>query len=722
VKSLLRQAGTLKRKEPKSDENPVLCRALRDFNLPKITTLDLPIFLRLIRDLFPGCDPAPFKDATFEKSCIDVVKSRGLQADQGFILKIVGLADILKVRHCCFIIGTTGCGKSETWKSLAESLRSVGQDGLWEQVNPKAITSDELYGTMSKTKEWKDGAIAVIVRNMSKEINGYKAAHVHKWMILDGDIDATWIESMNTVMDDNKILTLVSNERIPFTSTMRMLLEVQDMKHASPATVSRGGVLFINEGDIGWKPFVESWRERMESVAQSTFYLLFANYFEHNIEQMRKQFTFSCPILDMGFVQSITCFLDAQLYNNTKEEMEALRAMPVEDQKLVYECFFTFALMWTLGGAVADDKIVNNRKNFSQTMKQLAKGVKFPEQGECFDYRFDMIAKEWVHWDQWVTKYDPIADRMFQNIIVSTVEIERMKYTTGLNMSQKRPVLFVGVAGTGKTTIVKDYLVDVKLKDENMISASMNMNSYTTSFALQAIMMGNLDKRSGHTYGPPSHKRCIFFIDDLNMPHVDAYDTQSAIMLLTQIMSYGQVYDRTHLEEKRDIVDVLYIGCMNPKSGSFMINARLQRHFTVCTTFLPSTPVIVGIYAQILGKHLSSFSSLILRLTDTIVSATGDILLMIQNNPHFLPSATKFHYQFNLKDIANIFQGCLNTNPAMYREGQIKFLRVWLHECYRQFSDRLVNEQDHKEMQMIIEKVIAKNFIGMSKEELFAQP
>jgi dynein heavy chain len=239
VKSLLRQAGTLKRKEPKSDENPVLCRALRDFNLPKITTLDLPIFLRLIRDLFPGCDPAPFKDATFEKSCIDVVKSRGLQADQGFIMKIVGLNDILKVRHCCFIIGTTGCGKSETWKSLAESLRSVGQDGLWEQVNPKAITSDELYGTMSKTKEWKDGAIAVIVRNMSKEINGYKASHIHKWMILDGDIDATWIESMNTVMDDNKILTLVSNERIPFTSTMRMLLEVQDMKHASPATVSR---------------------------------------------------------------------------------------------------------------------------------------------------------------------------------------------------------------------------------------------------------------------------------------------------------------------------------------------------------------------------------------------------------------------------------------------------------------------------------------------------
>merc|ERR1719506_1933635 len=58
----------------------------------------------------------------------------------------------------------------------------------------------------------------------------------------------------------------------------------------------------------------------------------------------------------------------------------------------------------------------------------------------------------------------------------------------------------------------------------------------------------------------------------------------------------------------------------------------------------------------------------------------------------------------------------------MYREGPVKFLRVWLHECYRQFTDRLVLASDYKEMQAIFEKAVSKNFMGTSKEELFAQP
>ena len=106
-------------------------------------------------------------------------------------------------------------------------------------------------------------------------------------------------------------------------------------------------------------------------MAQSTFYLLFTNSFEANIEQLRKMYVFTCPTLDMGFVQSITALLNALMTQNTKENMEALRAASNEDLKIIYEALFTFALMWTIGGTVADDKIVNHRRGFSSYTDHL---------------------------------------------------------------------------------------------------------------------------------------------------------------------------------------------------------------------------------------------------------------------------------------------------------------------------------------------------------------
>lgn len=115
-----------------------------------------------------------------------------------------------------------------------------------------------------KTKEWKDGVLSVMMRDQNKNNGPYKLSQFYKWIILDGDVDPEWIESLNTVMDDNKVLTLVSQERIPLTPEMRLILEVANLKNATPATVSRGGVLFINEADVGWKPYFESWMSKFK--------------------------------------------------------------------------------------------------------------------------------------------------------------------------------------------------------------------------------------------------------------------------------------------------------------------------------------------------------------------------------------------------------------------------------------------------------------------------
>ncbi len=125
-----------------------------------------------------------------------------------------------KVRHSVFVLGTAGAAKSELWKTLAAAqtyLQIGGGRTQFDALNPKAVTSNELYGYVHPvTKEPYDGIIAKIMRDFAAQTNDQP-----KWMVLDGDIDAEWIESMNTVMDDNKILTLTTNERIPLSPSMR---------------------------------------------------------------------------------------------------------------------------------------------------------------------------------------------------------------------------------------------------------------------------------------------------------------------------------------------------------------------------------------------------------------------------------------------------------------------------------------------------------------------
>jgi dynein heavy chain len=156
-----------------------------------------------------------------------------------------------------------------------------------------------------KTKEWRDGVLSTMMRNMSKCQDRYKEKHAMKWVILDGDVDPMWIESCNTVMDDNKMLTLVSQERIPLTPSMRLILEVSHLKYATPATVSRGGVLFINEFDVGWRPYYESWMSKFKAkndeAATTTFTLNLSHYCDDSfIDDIRRRPTIA-PMCLMAY-------------------------------------------------------------------------------------------------------------------------------------------------------------------------------------------------------------------------------------------------------------------------------------------------------------------------------------------------------------------------------------------------------------------------------------
>ncbi|KAJ8288109.1 hypothetical protein COCON_G00007680 [Conger conger] len=705
VKSVLVVAGTLKRGDKTRPEDQVLMRALRDFNLPKIVTDDVPIFMGLIGDLFPALEVQRRRDPEFEQAVRQTTLELHLQPEETFVLKVVQLEELLAVRHSVFVVGSAGTGKSQILRTLNKTYSKLKRKPVWSDLNPKAVSTDELFGFIhSATREWKDGLLSSLMREQANISHSGP-----KWLVLDGDIDPMWIESLNTVMDDNKVLTLASNERIPLTPSMRLLFEISHLRTATPATVSRAGILFVNPQDLGWNPYVASWIDtRPHQSERANLTILFDKYIPPCLEQLRSSFKTITPIPEISMVQTLCSLLDCLL---TSENI------PPDSPRDAYETYFAFACIWAFGGALHQDQLHDYRIEFSQWWTKAMKTVKFPAQGSVFDYCLDPLTRRFLPWGDRVPLFEMDTDTSLQAVLVHTSETVRLRYFMDLLLDRGQPLMLVGNAGVGKTALVRDKLLDLP---GNYMTARVPFNYYTTSTMLQKVLEKSLEKKAGRNYGPPGNRKLIYFIDDMNMPAVDSYGTVQPHTLIRQHLDYRHWYDRQKLSLK-EIHSCQYVACMNPTAGSFTVTPRLQRHFSVFAVNFPSPEALDSIYSKILAFHLQQhpFSPGVLRIADAVVSASVWLHHRIVHN--FLPTAVKFHYIFNLRDLSNVFQGLLFSTVECLRQ-DTDLVQLWLHETSRVYSDKLVEPKDHRLFHKLQMDTARKHFEGVEKHTLLQQP
>ena len=711
VKSVLVMAGGLKRANPDISEDLVLIRALRDSNLPKFLADDIPLFFAIIKDLFPGVVVPDNDYGEFQVAMEEEITKAGLQNIPGFHKKVIQMFDIFNIRFGATLVGPTGAGKSTCYRILSRIMSSLHAQGskneqyqevTFEILNPKCITMGELYGEVNMvTQEWRDGLASTIMRRAVND-----ESPVRKWTVFDGPIDALWIENMNTVLDDNMTLCLANGERIKLKEEMKMLFEVMDLAVASPATVSRIGVVFMTPSDLGWMPYVTSWTqtfpEQVPPIVTEKLIELYDACFQKGLTFQRKKCKEPVGCVDIQLATSSAMIFQSILFGpESKVKFEVYAEKPDLLLRLVEKLWF-FSFVWSVGGscqAKDHDQFDDFAKEMMETSGEDGSAIPLdvPGMGTAFDYFVDTTVEggKFAPWTKLVGAFKFDKELAYTAIMVPTEDTTRFSYLMRTLITVDKPVFVTGMTGTGKTVMVQNLLRSLEpYPDEGglaVIPTFMNFSAQTLSLITQQAIESKLEKKRKNLLGAPAGKKCIFFVDDINMPLTEEYGAQPPVELLRQFLDHKGFYDRDKLFFK-DITDVmLFTGAAPPGGGRSVVTPRFTRHYNVLCVPPASENVMKVIFESIFAGFMKPFEKEVQRLVGGIVAATIEIYDSI--SAELLPTPAKFHYTFNLRDISKVFQGMLMISSVKCKD-QETLAKLWLHESQRVFYDRLINFED----------------------------
>jgi dynein heavy chain len=783
VMAVLRAAGNLKRSEGHLAEDILVLRSIVDVNLPKFLSPDVPLFDGIVADLFPGTIVEP-PDRTNMLDALDkACENYKLQPTEYFIRKVIEVYEMMVVRHGFMIVGMPFSGKSSAWKSLAFALtllkEKFPEDSRWSGVkevviNPKSISMGQLYGEFDAVShEWTDGVLAIKYRHLAQSKLG--KPDDRKWLLFDGPVDAIWIENMNTVLDDNRKLCLMSGEIIAMSDVMSIMFEPMDLLVASPATVSRCGMVYMEPEQLGWQPIFDSWIKKIsakdgevvedmraeggadnDSILKvhssyiAAIKILFKWMVEPCIAFLRKELTEMADTVDTQLVQSLINLFQnflIECYVVKGHLAEELLNGPVDDGKkkkdktlAVVENGFLFSLVWsvccTSGGDgrqrfnkffreyLADPEAVFEEFPAVKRLLDLKKWespefengvypfqIHFPNGGSIFDYTFIFNKHKWVNWLETMPDFTIPDDATYSSITVPTVCTAQFEYISVLLMSHSNKLLVIGPTGTGKSCYL-DGILRKTLDQEKFNNIQVTFSAQTTANMTQNIIDGKMDKRRKGVYGPPMGKVNIVFVDDLNMPQVEEYGAQPPIELLRQLCDNGGWYDLKEREQFRTIVDTVVVAAMGPVGGGRnAITPRMMRHFNVVgfTSFDDLT--LSRIFVSIVGHYfkVNSYPEDCKSMQNTIVAATLHVYKSAMSE--LLPTPSKSHYTFNLRDFSRVVQGIAMAKPTPGFSPNHVF-RLWLHECMRVFFDRLVEDSDREWFLKLSESCAKEQFHG----------
>ena len=606
----------------RGDEN-LLVRALRDAVVPMLLPSDVPLFLTLLSEMFPLQQPPSVKDAatqSLESDLCAAAEARGFIAYTPWIAKVLQFHETTSARRGVLLLGATGSGKSAALSVLQDVLVKRSHRKLKEtRIYPCALKVQDVWGGVDRSNgQWVDGVLANVWANANANAT---ARQESAWVVCDGDVHSSWAEHWHSALDHTNAVTLADGGRWPMEPNVQLVLEAEDMRHASPAMVGRMGVVHFSDKDLDWSTLLEAWRRKAQqstaspnSSASATppvvvgllmgcFAKLVGPPLEADLPNQQPRSSHLLDFFDkkcssnaaLGTMPRAVVFshtlrlLDSclQVANFSVDSPEVLAA---EVERLLL-----FALCWSIGGALVEAK---DRTKFDTFLRPLseqmpplfvgpppaAEGTKAStdkrtssEGGKAappplramtaFDYRLNLESMEWEPW-QPETKLPPLMHGLGAgkrgSIHVPTADGARAQQLLELlHLHQRRPVLLAGARGCGKTTAAHQFLPVLDASMPLCFTAATRLN------ALQQCVENELEPRGGKSLGPRHGKaRLTFFLDDLNLPEENNWGNQPPLELVRQLVEAATLchLDREHRGNMRDLVDLSYIGAVQTSS------------------------------------------------------------------------------------------------------------------------------------------------------------
>lgn len=490
-------------------EREMLIKAVRVNTLPKLTFDDCVAFLALVGDVFPGVASADIKYMELEAAIREVMctKPFNLEFDEKQVRKMLQLKESLDQRMGCVVVGPSGCGKSTLWGVLKAAMIKTGSKVVTHVMNPKAMPRQQLLGEMDPdTREWTDGVLTAAARQVVRE-----PLETRCWIVCDGDVDPEWIESLNSVLDDNHLLTLPNGERISFNSNVNFLFETHDLRFASPATISRMGMIFLSDEDVDVKRIVSCWLRQQSTESQVSLGAWMEDYFYRGLKW----------VLDGGHAVMETTMVGT-VFNGLSHVAESRT-----------KAEFAVGMIRGLGGNMDFSKRAEFATVVFGWVGERPPDIKAPL--DCFvDGTKQLCAFK--------TMETVPEARDFHTALIETVGVQRNIGMIEKWMATAQPFILVGPEGAGKEMIIR-YVVT---KRRNTSLTMLHCNAQTTAeHVVQKIKQACVaySTNVGRTYKPREGDRLVLFLKDVNLPKPDQYNTCLLIAFLQQLITFNGFYD-----------------------------------------------------------------------------------------------------------------------------------------------------------------------------------